>query len=408
VEGGPISFHSTARADALIASLGIGGEKIYARPTARRRYVVRDGTLHDVPTSPRALLKSSLLSPMGKARMLAEIFIPARKSAAEESLAQLVRRRLGQDVLSYLIDPFVSGVYAGDPSHLSASFALPMLGRLERDHGGILRGVFASRRRRAASTARGPMTSFRSGMQILPMAIGAELGTSLRVNHAVTKVDRVNDQWIVTGVFEGAPFTVSAPQLIVATAAHALHKIEWQGDVKSALEPVMRVRYAPVATVALGYTRSQVAHALDGFGVLVPSAELRGILGILFNSSTFCCRTSEDQVLLTVFLGGARQKRLPSAADLTAIAHREVSQLLGVSGKPVMTRTMVWPTGIPQFDVGHASVVEAAEAMSRTFPGLRLVGSYIDGVAIGDCIERGDAAGVLAVAQLKLRDRAVS
>lgn len=398
-ESGPNSFHSNATLDALIHSLGLDGEKIFAQPAARKRFVLRSGNLCEVPSSPRSLFSSKLLTLKGKARALSELLASRRADNADESLADLVTRRFGREVLDYLVDPLISGIYAGNPARLSSSHVLPILAKMEREHKSVLRGMIAKRGDQSDGQ-RGVITTFRSGMQMLPAAMASELHSSVRYGSVVTRIVQRDNEWFVSGVGPTGSFAIAAKQVVVALPAHALAHVEFDSSVVQALRPVREVRYASVASVALSFQRSKVAHALDGFGVLIPRVEQRSLLGVLFNSSTFCCRVEEGIVLVTAFLGEAVVEGRTSVAEITDVAIRETSKLLGIRGAPLSAHCTVWPAGIPQYDLGYDAVLRAAERASRDFPGLRLVGSYLNGVSVGDCIANGTAAGNAALGEL--------
>lgn len=398
-ESGPNSFHSSATIDALIHSLGLDGEKIFAQPTARKRFVLRSGNLCVVPSSLRSLLSTRLLTLEGKARALSELLVSRCENNSEESLANLVERRFGREVLDYLVDPLISGIYAGDPARLSSLHVLPMLAKMEREHKSVLRGMIAKRGDQSDGQ-RGAITTFRSGMQMLPAAMASELHSSLRYGSIVARIVQRDNEWFVSGVGPTGSFAIAAKQVVVAIPAHALAHVEFDSSVVQALRPVCDVRYASVASVALSFHRSQVDHALDGFGVLIPRVEQRSLLGVLFNSSTFCCRVEEGVVLATAFLGEAAVRERTSVAALTDVAILETSSLLGIRGAPLSAHCTVWPAGIPQYELGYDVVLRAAERASRDFPGLRLVGSYLNGVSVGDCIANGTAAGNAALREL--------
>jgi oxygen-dependent protoporphyrinogen oxidase len=151
------------------------------------------------------------------------------------------------------------------------------------------------------------------------------------------------------------------------------------------------VEYPPVSTLTLGFNRADVAHALDGFGVLVPAVERRTLLGALFSSSLFPGRAPEDCVTITCFVGGSRQAER-AREDTDLLVERvllDLRQLLGVRGEPVFAKHVYWSRAIPQYTVGYQAVKDAADATEQQNPGLYLAGNYRNGVSVGDCVSSG-------------------
>jgi oxygen-dependent protoporphyrinogen oxidase len=245
--------------------------------------VVKHGAPVALPGSPPAFLATRLFSARAKLRLLAEPFIG--RASDEETVAQFVRRRLGQEFLDWAVDPFVSGVYAGDPDKLSAQAAIAKIWALEHEHGSLIRGALARVLRGKASgpQPRGRLVSFRAGMQALPRAIAARLGDAAQVGEAVESLGRnAAGRWEV----RTAARSYEADVVVLATAAEvAAHLL---APLDEALAAELRaIHYPPIASVALGYAREHVRHALDGFGVLIPRREGRATLGALFSSTLF-------------------------------------------------------------------------------------------------------------------------
>lgn len=407
VEHGPNSCMLTSELASMVESLGLTPLLRPAAPEAQRRYIVRGGRPIVVPMSPGAMIRSPLFSMAGKLRVLAEPFIARRTATGDESVANFVRRRLGSEPLTWAVDPFVSGVYAGDPERLSVSHAFPRLAALEREHGSIIRGMIAgAKRSRAARTSSGianpraTMVSFLDGMGTLPQAIADDLGagTILRSTRVVA-IDRDDTGVRVTVEHDGATRTLHADAIVSTLPLHALRTIHMPGAPGDALATLASLPYPAVASLALGFRRADVAHALDGFGMLIPSAEHRSTLGVLFSSTLFARRAPEDHVLLTCFLGGVRRPELGTVGtqSLVDVVMPELQALLGVTGVPKFVHHTSWPAAIPQYDVGHGAMAIAAEAVERAVPGLIVDGQFRRGVSVGDCITAGETIATRAL-----------
>lgn len=396
VERGPNSCTLTPGLASLLESLSLTPMLRPAAPQAQRRFIVRDGVPVVVPSSPGAMARSPLFSVAAKLRLLREPFITRRHDTGDESVADFVRRRLGHEPLDWAVDPFVSGVYAGDPERLSVRHAFPRLAALEREHGSLLRGMIAAGReareaRRAGETTAGRYTivSFVDGMATLPVTLADRIGRE-RIQMATRVIGIVprNGGVDVTVERGAARETLHADLVISTLPLHALGAITLPADTQAALTLLQRLQYPPVASLALGFRRADVAHALDGFGMLVPSREQRKTLGVLFSSTLFQHRAPADRVLLTCFLGGTRHPELgvTSTASLLDVVQPELAALLGVAAAPAFVEHTVWPRAIPQYELKHDEHLRAAESIEALVPGLLVDGQFRRGVSIGDCI----------------------
>ncbi len=399
VEQGPNSCTLTGQLAGLIDALGLTPLVRPAAPQAQRRYIVRNGRALAVPSSPLAMVRSPLLSVHAKLRLLAEPFIGRRVGTDDESVASFVRRRLGDEPLTWAVDPFVSGVYAGDPEQLSVRHAFPRLAALERDHGSLLRGALAgvSRTRRSTSPAgvtsgRATMVSFVDGMATLPLALADEIGAAnIFRDTRVVAIGHEQDGPMVTMERDGVHRVIRADAVVSTMPLHAVTQLVLGDAVAQAQAQLGAVLYPPVVSLALGFRRSDVGHPLDGFGCLVPGAEQRLTLGVLFSSTLFDGRAPEGYVLLTCFLGGTRHPELGalSVATLIELIQPELAAMLGVTGAPKFVQHTVWPRAIPQYNVGHDAAWRAADAIEAALPGVIVDGQFRRGVSVGDCVAAG-------------------
>lgn len=408
-ERGPNSaLDSTPLIGALVDDLGLSAALRFASAASAKRYVVRGGVLTALPTSPGAFLSSRLFSPAAKLALLREPFLRPAAPDAEESIAAFVRRRLGAEFLDYAIDPFVAGVYAGDPEMISLRAAFPKLHALEQRWGSLIRGqVFGAReRRRHKETAKNSAASFSfsGGMQVLTDALAAAVG-NVALHTRATRLERGADgTFMLRAEQQGEPIERCARAVVLATPADraAVLLREYAPDAAAALESII---YAPVATVASAYAASSIAHRLDGFGCLVPRKERRRILGVLFSSTMFSGRAPAGTALLTTFVGGQRNPELAGLAeeDIAALAHAEHGTLLGARDAPLFQAVTRWPRAIPQYTLGHLARVARAEAASAALPGVFFCASWKGGVSVGDCIRTGHLEADAAAAYLRAR-----
>ena len=319
IETGP---NSTLETSPLIGQLldqtGTAAERIYANPAAKDRFILRGGELLALPMSPPAFLGTRLFSARAKFGLVRELFVRRSAPDAEETVAQFVTRRLGAEFLDYAINPFVAGVYAGDPALLSVRAAFPRLFEIEQQYGSLIRGQIRGAKDRGqgkdVSKQAAPMLSFRDGMQTLTDGVAARLA-DLRLGTAATRVSRSGDSgWEVSAEGPQGPVALPAASVVIATPAGAAALLlrPLAADAAAALE---QIPYPPVASVASAYLPADVVHALDGFGFLVPKKEQRRILGTIFSSTLFGNRSPQGTVLLTTFVGGMRQPELAQRDD---------------------------------------------------------------------------------------------
>jgi oxygen-dependent protoporphyrinogen oxidase len=400
IERGPNSLRGSHEFLDLVEELNLTGELITADPRAPA-YVYAGGELHAVPMSPPALVKTKLISNAAKLRLLREPFVKARRGGGEESVASFVRRRLGGAILERLVEPFLSGVYAGDPEELSLQACFPKLAEFEAEAGGILRGALraAKRSRKEASKPKRSLRpyrlcSFRHGMSALPEALAKSLGDSLLTRARIIDISS-------TGGFEikiehrGEIKTVNSSTLVVATPAYVAGRL-LGGVAPGVAALVAEIPYVSIASVPLAYREEQIACELDGFGFLAPRGEGLRTLGSIWNSSLFAGRAHEGWVCLTNFIGGATDAEAVKLGDeeLIRIVHRDLIKVLGVSGEPRPLPITRYERAIPQYTLGHAARVERIESLLRDIPGLWISGNYLRGISLGDCIKQAERVAV--------------
>lgn len=380
----------------LISSLGLDSEKIYTAPAAKKRFLVRNKKTVELPGSPVGLLFSPLFSWQAKRAIVREIKIPPSSQESDESIASFVIRRLGKEILDYAIDPMVGGIYAGDPQRLSLRHAFPKLAALERDYGSLIKGqIMGARKRRQreeVSKDRAPKISFKNGLGTLPARMADVLGAHIQYGARVQGISRHGEEWLVNVLQNDSAQPIEHSSVIFAGTAHQLAALPLSsGGSVLDLSVLKEIEYPPVASVVLGFQRSDVSHPGSGFGVLVPSVEKMKILGTIFSSSLFPNRVPSNEVLLTTYLGGSRQPEMAllSESQLIETTIADLRALLGVRGKPVFQHTTVYPRAIPQYNLGYERFLSAMSDIEKKAPGLFFAGHYRDGVSLSDSILSG-------------------
>lgn len=392
----------------LLQMAGLLEQRIYANQASQKRYILRDGRLQQLPMSPPAFLTSGLFSLGAKLRVLWEPFVGVNPDADQETVTQFVRRRLGREFLDYVINPFVSGVYAGDPDQLSIRDAFFKVYALERDYGSMIKGAIKKRRESKGQPEQNKMKaslfSFREGMATLPETLGHRLGEKVITNAWVRQISREGDEFEVRFERNGTSAAERADAIVLAlpadNAAELLSPLS-----RVAADSLREIPYAPVAVVFQGYRKQACPHSLEGFGYLVPAVEHRDILGTIWSSSLFGGRSSDDRVALTTFIGGMRRPELlrRPEAELGALANRELRNIIGVKEEPVVQRVQKWPRAIPQYTLGHGDRIAALERLERELPGVYVSGNLRGGISVGDCIVRSEEVSRLVQQHLTER-----
>jgi oxygen-dependent protoporphyrinogen oxidase len=415
LDGGPDALLiQKPEAIALCRELGLG-DRLVSTKLPRLAYIQRGGRLHalpaasvlGIPTRLGPFVRTGLFSWAGKMRMAAELFIPPKRDGEDESIGAFITRRFGREAATYLAEPLLAGIHAGDVDRLSVRALFPRLVEAERQHGSLLKAFRhpaattrkSSDRQSAVSSSEGAFKSLPGGLSEMVRALVEAVGGR-----------RILTNTTATAITGRGPFTVqtstgdaiTARSVVLATPAYATSVLMRDRDEElSRLADA--IPYASAATVALAFTRDQVRHPLAGSGYVVPRAEHAGILAASWLSSKWPNRAPADHVLMRTFHGGARDPEAlnRSDAELVAVSLDAVRPLLGIERDPLFTRVYRWERSNAQHNVGHLDRVAAIERALTRHPGLFFTGSAWRGVGIPDCVADGRKTGASAAAWLK-------
>ena len=385
-ECGPNTLMETApEIGELITGLQLDERRLYSDPAAEAKYIIRNGEPVLLPSSPPGFFATKLFSPKAKLRLMIEPFIGRAPADSEENLAEFVRRRIGQEFLDYAINPFVAGVYAGDPARLSVKHAFPKLFEVEQKYGSLIRGQFLGARERkkrgTVSKQNAKKLSFDRGLQVLTDTLGEKLGDSVRLDSPVNLLNLDEDSWCINDEKFDA--------VLLCTPGFRLAELEIAGE--KPLSELSEIRYPPVASVALGFRRDQVQHSLSGFGALNPEIEKLKTLGAIFSSSLFPGRAPDGHVLLSCYVGGTRAPELTELdeEELIEITRQDLEKLYGVKGDPVFQNCHIHRRAIPQYEVGYGRFKATMDSVEEKYGGIYIAGHCRDGIALSDSIVSG-------------------
>jgi len=379
----------------VVNDIGLSDEMIYANDEGNKRYILRNGELHALPMSPPALVKTKLFSAKAKLRLFAEPFISRSNDGNYQSIAQFVRRRLGEEFLDYAINPFVAGVYAGNPEDLSVASAFPKLYELEEKYGSLIVGTIRSikerKKRKEQSKQNAKMFSFVNGMQSLPKAIAKKLGERV-VPFAEIKSIKKNDKGFTVS-YHNAGFdkTIGCDILLSTLPAYVTSSLfrEFDENLANHLDSVY---HPPVMVLYLGYKNEDIGRPLDGFGFLIPAKEKKSFLGAIWSSVLFPNRAPENAASFTLFIGGSRNAeifKLDKEIILKTVIE-EFQTIMKITAEPIHKSYRYWSKAIPQYNLGYIEHENYFDEFERNNPGIFLSGNYRGGISVGDCFKNAE------------------
>ena len=395
----------------LCEELGLGDRLVSTKPP-RLAYIQRGGQLHalpaasvlGIPTRVGPFVSTRLFSWLGKLRMGAELFVPARRDEGDESIGSFMTRRFGREATTYLAEPLLAGIHAGDVDRLSIRALFPRFVEAERTHGSLLK-AFRSNPNPASPAnpesqipnpgkGNGAFKSLPGGLSELIRALVSVLPSgSICLNSTVSQITEQREHGSFR-VERASGDAIAARAVVIATPAYATSSLtrELDGEISGIFS---QIRYASAATIVLAFPRRAVAHPLNGSGFVVPRVENTGIMAASWLSSKWPDRAPDDKVLLRTFVGGARDPKAleESDAELVSRSMRALRPLLGITGEPLLSRVYRWDRANAQHEVGHLDRVAAIERALTHHPGLFVTGSGFRGTGIPDCVADGRATG---------------
>jgi oxygen-dependent protoporphyrinogen oxidase len=412
LEAGPDSFISEKPwAVDLCRELGISSELIGSNDGKRKTYILvqnrliemPDGLMFMVPTRIVPTVFSSLFSFGTKMHMAQEWFHPPHKADGDETVAALVERHYGTEMVDRLADPLLSGVYGGDSHELSVRAVLPRFAEMEALHGSLGRAMLAARRRmkKAHAPAASLFTSLKDGMQQLVDTVVTRLNPSaLRTKTRIVTLRCPSGNWSVVSD-RGTEFFDAVILCVPTTAAGSFLR-----DVdRSLARELGEIRYSSSITVSLIYDERVVASLPPGFGFLVPRSEGRRMLACTFVHNKFPHRAPGNRAIVRCFLGGSRDEAALdlSEQEILTLVRRELSDILNLSAEPLAARVYKWKAAMAQYGVGHLERLDRIAQAVQRVPGLALAGNGYRGIGVPDCVRTGREAAAQVLQQLANR-----
>ncbi len=386
----------------LIRRFGLESEILATRPEFRGSRIVRGRRLVPIPddfrlftpTSMLSLAKSGLLGTTGVLRAALEPFVPKRREANDESLEAFITRRFGRAVFDRIAQPLVSGIFGGDPAHVSTEATMPYLQDAERRYGSLVRGMQAARRAAGAKGVKPRLVTLRSGLSRLTDALQRELTDSIRTNANIRTAERVDDGarkvWNIT---LGDTTSEMCDALICALPAYESARL-FAGIDPGMAQRLLSIRYHSVATVTMAFPSDTLPELPRCTGFVVPRSEHRKIMALTLTTQKYEGRAPQGTTVLRAFVGGAFAPELAAATDdaITAIVRAEIDDLLGISSKPTLVIVRHWPNALPEYAVGHRDLVSRLRQDAARMGSFAFAGAAYDGAGIPDCIRGAQVA----------------
>ncbi len=345
----------------LINELGLNDQLIAANPAIRRRYIQFKGKLYQV-AGLLGFIQTPLLSPWAKIRLIQGLF--NKQVDLNQSIESYVTARFGVRVSERIADPFISGIYAGNIKRLHMASCFPKFAQMGK------------------TKKKMKMHSFKKGMGQLIEALYAKHQSSIETNAEISSLAQIK-----------------ADLIILATPAYVSARLV-EEENPSLSHLLDKIPYAPIAVVGLTLKPKYLKKKPDGFGYLIPSSEKKDALGVLIESNVFPGRSSEDQVMLRVMLGGMHHPAIinDSADQILAKAIKEIDSTYGLTQMPLQSFTKIWPKAIPQYECNYPDLRQAISRTLQTTPHLQLCANYLDGVSFNDCINNAKSiAGAISI-----------
>ena len=401
IEAGPDSFLTEKPwASDLCQELGIANEIIGSNDAARKTYILLndrlvplpDGLMFLVPTQILPTVLSPLFSAATKFRMAREWFYPKHDlnnptHGEDETVAALVERHYGREMVERLADPLLSGVYGGQANELRVRAVLPRFADMEAKYGSLGRAMIATRKKTTQN--QNPIfSSLRGGMSTLVEAVAARLNPErLRTSIPITEIQRREYGWLVNTAAGGSSFDA----VILATPTPAAAALIRHSAPELAQE-LAEIRYSSSITVGLVY--DDTVQLPEGFGFLVPRTENKRMLACTFVHNKFPHRAPENRTLLRCFLGGSQDEAALTLSndEILETVRRELDEILNLTAEPLAARVYKWPSSMAQYQVGHLDRLDRIRNLLQETPRLTLAGNGYRGIGVPDCVRTGREA----------------
>ena len=362
----------------LISDLKIKNDIIYPNDNNKKRFLIRKGKLIEIPQSLAQFIMSNILSLTAKIRIFFEIFI--KKSDSNLSVYDFFSRRFGKEFHDILIEPFLTGVYAGNTRKMSIKYVLKKIWEAEQNYGSVILGFMKRESRNISPKS----FNFKNGLSDLTNALQHKIKDKIRFTSKITSISKIGNLYEIT-VNNDIKYRCS--KLISTIPAYALSDIIFDKKLSQNLK---KIYYCPIYVLHLGIEKQKIKNDISGFGVLTKPSDNKSFLGIIFNSRIFPHVAPSEMDLMTVMVGGTRQEELLKT-DKDLLFDKIISdirKLISYDGQIIMKHDFLWEKGIPQYGLEHDYITNEIKNFEDKNKDLHILGNYVNGISVSDCIEK--------------------
>lgn len=401
IEKGPDSIIARKKSGLnLIEELGLK-DKVISN-TAGKSFILVKGKIHTmpegsfmgIPTKVTPFALSGLFSPLGKLRAAADFVLPKGKPQADQSLGKFFRRRLGDEVVENLIEPLLSGIYAGDIDDLSLMSLFPNFYQMEQEHRSLVLGLKRTtptppKSAKKTGSKKGMFISLTTGLEEVPIQLEKRLEGSIHKGIAVEKVKRTQGGYELTLSND----TIEKADSVIIAADH-FHAQQMLSDYPF-MDFFKEMPATSVANVAMAFPQSAIKKDIDGSGFIVSRNSDYRITACTWTHKKWPGTTPEGMALLRSYVGKPDDQEAVNLSDeeIMNIVLNDLNKTMNITDKPLFHVISRWKKSMPQYTVGHKERMKVVkEALDKELPGVYLAGSSFEGVGVPDCIDQGIGA----------------
>jgi oxygen-dependent protoporphyrinogen oxidase len=367
----------------LIAELGIQEQVIWSEAKPHHRYLWHEGELHRFPNNPFSFLFSPITKGFIRA-ILSEWRRPIK--FGDETVWEFVLRRFNYDVARLFFDPMVVGIFGGDVRKISIRACFPKLKYWEENYGSVTKGFFRQMKEKKGQSRfskdiegipLSAMFSLKGGVESLPQAIVNRIPATICYNCEAKEIAFKGDKVLVKTENEqfSADYLFCALPLTETGHLFENHLPEFSREL-------LKTPSEGFAIVNFGYDASVLP--VQGFGYLIPTYAHEDILGVVFDSSVFLEHNRRPQeTRLTIKL----EEKGYTEEKYVDMALSGIRRHLAISRMPKTISFKRASRAFPQYGVGHLDkMAELKNQFCEKLPHCRLVGNYLEGVSVNQCI----------------------
>ena len=362
----------------LLEDFNISKNIIFPNKNSKNRFLIKNHRLTPIPKDLVGFIKSNILSFSAKIRILFEPFI--KKHKKDTSVFDFIVKRFGKEFHDNLIVPFLNGIYAGDTKKMSIKFVLKKVWEMEQKNGSVLKSIFLNK-----TNSQPKSFNFRNGLSDLLDCFKEELDKNTFLSTKVTNLTKKNN---LNFVQINDSLEIQCKNIISTIPAHCLKDIITDQKIITYLK---KIEYHPLNVLHFSLERKKIYSPIDGFGVLAKPSDKLSFLGILFNSRIFPHLSPKKNDLITVMVGGAKQKNILKnpKKEIEKKIVSDIKKIIHYDGKIELLNHFSWKKGIPQYDMNFFNFSKSIKNYTQKNPGLFIIGNFLEGVSVSNCIKAG-------------------